>query len=78
MTKEIQNTKRVCGNCRYHNAYNYPDKIFCFSRFNKQENPVISVFDSCDEWENKLQDCYCLEDTLSKRRTKTKPKKSRR
>ena len=66
MPKKVEE-KRMCGNCRYHNAYEYPDRIFCFSKFSNREEPVVSIFDSCDEWESKLQECYCLEEALGKR-----------
>lgn len=64
--------KKVCGNCRYHNTYEYPDTVFCFAKFSNRENAVISIFDSCNEWESKLQECYCLEEALAKRDKKSK------
>ncbi len=72
MTKDAARMRKVCGNCRYHNTYAYPDSVFCFARFADRKNPVVSILFSCDEWENKLQDCYCLEDYLKKRRKKAK------
>lgn len=64
MTKTAGRMRKVCGNCRYHNTYEYPDKVFCFGRFADQKNSVVSILFSCDEWENKLQECHCLEDYL--------------
>ena len=58
--------KNICGNCRYHNAYDYPDKIFCFAKFQNLENPVVSIFDCCDEWQEKTQECFCLEEARKK------------
>ncbi len=63
---------RVCGNCRYHNSYNYPDKIFCFAKFQKRETPVVSILDSCQEWTVKTQECNCLEDALKKHEKRSK------
>ncbi len=63
--------KKVCGNCCYHNAYEYPDKVFCFVKFQKLANPVVSVLDHCGYWENKPQECNCLEDALKKNKKKT-------
>jgi len=57
---------KVCGNCRYHNAYEYPDTVFCFAKFQKLENPVLSILESCGEWESQTQDCFCLEDSKKK------------
>lgn len=58
--------QKICGNCRYHNTYEYPDIVFCFAKFSHRESPVVSIFDSCDQWENKVQECFCLEDALKK------------
>jgi len=70
--KKSANVDKVCGNCRYHNAYEYPDQVFCFAKFANRENPVLSIFGSCDEWENKLQECFCFDDALKKQGKKTK------
>jgi hypothetical protein len=66
MPKKSEKMERICGNCRYHNTYNYPDDVFCFAKFAERENPVVSIVYGCDEWESKLQECYCLEDYLKK------------
>jgi hypothetical protein len=63
---------RFCGNCRYHNSYNYPDQSFCFVKFQKLENPVVSTLDCCDQWTFKPQECFCLDDMLKKHEKKTK------
>jgi len=67
MSKKIGDVKKVCGNCRYHNTYEYPDYVFCFARFSDRQNPVVSIFECCDNWEDKLQECFCLEDALKKK-----------
>jgi len=66
LKEAVSSEKKICGNCRYHNTYDYPDKIFCFVKFQKMVNPVVSILDSCDEWEYKPQECYCLEDSSKK------------
>ncbi len=63
---------RFCGNCRYHNSYNYPDESFCFLKFQKHENAVVSTMDKCDLWKSKPQECHCLGDTLNKKEKKLK------
>jgi len=68
----IKEKNRFCGNCRYHNSYNYPDQIFCFAKFQKRENPVTSVLNRCPEWASKPQECFCLDDTLKKNEKKSK------
>jgi len=66
MKNAVNSGKKVCGNCRYHNTYDYPDRIFCFVKFQKLSNPVVSALDHCDQWEYKPQECFCLEDTMKK------------
>jgi len=70
LKKVVKSGKRFCGNCRYHNAYDYPDRIFCFVKFQKLGNPVVSALDHCDEWEYNPQECFCLEDTIKKNKKK--------
>jgi hypothetical protein len=53
-----------CGNCKYHCAYEYPDTVFCFVKFENREEQIMSIFDVCDEWESKEQACFCLEEAL--------------
>jgi len=71
LKKVVDSEKKFCGNCRYHNTYNYPDQVFCFVKFQKLKKPVVSTLDYCDEWEYKQQECYCLEDTIKKSEKKT-------
>jgi len=63
--------KKYCGNCRYHNTYDYPDRVFCFVKFQRLDNPVVSALDCCSEWEFKPQECFCLDDTLKKNKKKS-------
>jgi len=55
---------KCCGNCRGHNAYRYPETIFCFARLCENEDPMRNIFDICDEWAVKEQGCVCIEDAL--------------
>ena len=68
----LKGKNRVCGNCRYHNSYNYPDQIFCFAKFQKKEDPVTSVLDFCPQWASKPQECFCLDDKLKNNEKKSK------
>jgi len=72
MTKAARQMRKVCGNCRYHNTYEYPEKVFCFVRFGDRKDPAVSILFSCNEWENRLQDCYCLEDYLKRHKKSSK------
>jgi len=49
---------KCCGNCKYHNAYQYSNTIFCFAKFENNESPVKRIFDVCNEWELKEQACF--------------------
>ncbi len=66
MKKKSEQMRKVCGNCRYHNTYDYPSTVFCFAKFAERKKAVVSVLFSCDEWEGQLQNCNCLEDHLRK------------
>ena len=59
--------ERCCGNCRWHDTYQYPDVIFCFLRYEKREDAILSVFDCCKYWTPDLQECFCIKDALRKR-----------
>ncbi len=67
MEKTLESKGRFCGNCRYHNVYQYPDLIFCFLRYQQHLGPVISTFECCEQWELKPQECFCVEEALKKR-----------
>ncbi len=53
---------KCCGNCRHHSAYKYPHVVFCFDKFEGDEKSVKNIFDVCDDWESKEQECFCLQD----------------
>lgn len=73
LPKKTEQMEKICGNCRYHNAYNYPDQVFCFAKFaDPKKNPAVSIFSTCEDWENKVQDCFCLEDARRKQVKKSK------
>lgn len=68
MTKAARQTRKVCGNCCYHNTYEYPGKVFCFVRFSDRKDSAVSILFSCDEWEPRLQECLCLEDYIKQKK----------
>jgi len=63
-------SERFCGNCHFHNVYEYPNVVFCFKRFQQGKNAVLSTLDCCDEWELQSQECFCLRDALEKQNLK--------
>jgi len=54
---------KVCGNCRWHSPYAYPDRIVCFSTPVKVNSTLRNA---CKDWVKKDQACYCIMDTLRK------------
>jgi len=66
MGKEAKTKRKVCGNCGNHNAYNYPDEVFCTMRLCSSENPIVPTLWCCEKWNPTSQDCYCVEEALKK------------
>ncbi|MEM2971437.1 MAG: hypothetical protein QW270_03330 [Candidatus Bathyarchaeia archaeon] len=54
--------QKFCGNCGSHNAYNYPNEVFCSKRFCKNENPIVSTLWCCPEWNPSNQECHCIKE----------------
>lgn len=54
--------KKVCGNCLYHAAWDYPRTVFCERRFLDNGGEVIrETVDSCEEW-MPTDACNCVRD----------------
>lgn len=66
MKKQVKSERKYCGNCNHHNAYRFPDKIFCMFHFLKQKNPIYSTLDVCENWEPDYQECFCVQESLKK------------
>jgi len=62
MTKKSEEEQKFCGNCGSHNAYNYPEEIFCTKRFLENKNPVVKTLWHCEDWHLNPQKCQCVED----------------
>jgi hypothetical protein len=63
--------ERYCGNCSSHNTYDYPDVVFCMSRYLRGEKATRPTLSTCDDWRTHVQKCFCVDDAL-KRQTKKK------
>jgi hypothetical protein len=68
MRKKDEEQPRFCGNCNCHNAYNYPEQVFCMLRFRKNKNPVVETLWRCEEWNLNSQECHCIEDAHKNRK----------
>jgi deoxyhypusine synthase len=60
--------QKFCGNCTSHNAYHYPDQVFCTRRFLRNKNAVVETLWCCDEWIQSAQDCQCIEDATENKK----------
>ncbi len=66
MEKDTKVKQKFCGNCGSHNAYNYPDQVFCTIRFCLNENPVVETLWCCEKWNSSSQKCCCVEEAYRK------------
>ena len=70
MKKQTDTVEKLCGNCYHHNAYRYPDQIFCVLHFLEKKNPIYPTLDVCEKWKLDNQECFCLQEALKKRQRK--------
>jgi hypothetical protein len=63
-----RNDKKFCGNCTSHNAYSYPDQVFCTKRFLKKKEAIVQTLWCCEEWHPNTQECRCVRDALEKQK----------
>ena len=68
MNNKASNKRKVCGNCTSHNAYDYPDKIFCTRRFLKNEDPIMQTLSCCEDYYPSAQECNCISDATLKKK----------
>ena len=51
---------KFCGNCDSHNAYDYPEKVFCSTRYAQNKDPIVDTLWFCDDYNRISQECYCV------------------
>jgi hypothetical protein len=66
--KKTSDKERYCGNCGSHNAYNYPDEVFCGKRLADAKDPVVETLWCCEDWNPSSQECYCVREAMAKRK----------
>jgi hypothetical protein len=66
--KSVDAKQRFCGNCTSHNAYDYPDLVFCTRRFLKNKNAVVETLWRCEEWYPSAQECHCVGEASKKQK----------
>jgi len=65
--KKAQAKERFCGNCDSHNAYEYPSKVFCSTRYGQDKDPIVDTLWCCGDWNMVSQECYCVKEAQRKR-----------
>jgi hypothetical protein len=68
MKREASEEQKFCGNCGSHNAYEYPDRVFCSKRFGEDKNPIVETLWCCENWNPSSQECYCVKEAMAKRK----------
>ncbi len=56
--------EECCGNCDSHNSYHYPTKVFCSTRYDKDQDPIVDTLWRCDDYNKVSQPCYCVREAL--------------
>ena len=65
--KESKSKNRFCGNCHYHDMYEYPDLILCRLHYQNSSNFIFSTLGCCEKWAPDSQECFCVEEAMKKR-----------
>lgn len=55
--------EKYCGNCGWHNVYEYPDLIFCELKLTK----LPTLTPACGSWTQGHGECFCVRDALENR-----------
>jgi hypothetical protein len=56
-----------CGNCDSHNCFEYPNKVFCSTRYGKNQNPIVDTLWHCRDYNEVSQECYCVREALKEK-----------
>jgi hypothetical protein len=68
MKEKTSDKQKFCGNCTSHNAYVYPDQVFCTRRFLKNKHPIVQTLWCCEEHYPNAQECNCIIDAKAKKK----------
>jgi len=64
--KKSGSRSRFCGNCYYHDAYEYPVFIICKFRYFNSDDFIVPTLGWCEKWTPDTQECFCVEEALKK------------
>jgi hypothetical protein len=56
-----------CGNCGSHNAYDYPTRMFCSTRYDQNKDPIVDTLWCCSDWNPVSQECHCVREALKEK-----------
>jgi len=62
--------ERFCGNCDSHNAYDYPDRVFCSTRYAQGKDPIVGTLWFCQDYNPVSQECYCVKEAQAKKKNR--------
>ena len=65
--KKSKSKSRFCGNCHYHNMYEYPVLIFCSLRYQNSNDFIVPTLGCCGKWTPDAQECFCVKEAMKKR-----------
>jgi hypothetical protein len=68
--EKAKGKQRFCGNCGYHNMYDYPDWVLCWMRFSEGKEPIVRTLWCCEHWSSSSQECFCVEEAKRSQRGK--------
>jgi hypothetical protein len=70
MGEKTKTKQRFCGNCGYHNTYDFPNLVLCWMRFSENKNPIVETLYCCEHWNPNTQECYCVEEAMKNKSNK--------
>jgi hypothetical protein len=65
--KESKSENRFCGNCQYHDMYEYPILILCRFHYQNSSDFIFPTLGYCEKWAPESQECFCVEEAMKKR-----------
>ena len=68
--RDSDKPEKFCGNCDSHNSFDYPNRVFCSTRYGQDKDPIVDTLWSCSEWNKVSQECYCVREALKQRKKK--------
>ncbi len=68
-----EQVQKYCGNCYYHNVFDFPKQSFCSLLFQRREDPIVPTLSVCEHWKQDYQKCNCVREALKGAEESKKP-----